>query len=157
MTTGRFFMVENPQTSKMWNQRHLLTVSLSAGVSWGTCDMCPDGMQDPVTGIPYKKSVSLLHHFEPSNICYLFRRCNRTREQRRPVEGMCPGHGSRTALTQVHPLQFCTTLARCVASAFWPHRDTLVNDATQTTFMEDLLAHLPDKELPQVDQFLQHH
>ena len=119
------------------------------------CDVCRYGMTDPVTGILYKKSVSLLRNFEQGCARYLFRRCDRTHETHQPVEGMFPGHGSRTALTQVYPRQFCTTLARCVADALWPQRDTLVNDATQTTFIEDLLAHLPDKALPQVDKFLQ--
>ena len=85
---SRFFVIENPFTSRMWNQPHLTALSNTPGVSWGTCYMCRYGMRDPVSRKYFKKSVSLLHNFPSGCMRLLFRRCGKTYQKHPPVEGM---------------------------------------------------------------------
>ena len=35
------------------------------GVAWDSAEMCMHGLKDPVSHLPYKKSVSLLHNLDP--------------------------------------------------------------------------------------------
>ena len=71
------------------------------GVTWDSTEMCMHGLKDPVSHLPYKTSVSLLHNLDPGVMAPVFLRCKRgetKHEEHEPVEGNCPGHGSRTKL-----------------------------------------------------------
>jgi len=60
---GRFFIIENPQSSAMWNLEDMLKLAASPGVTWVTSQMCSFGLKDPMSHMPMKKAMSFFHSF----------------------------------------------------------------------------------------------
>jgi hypothetical protein len=111
---GNYYMIENPESSRIWEVSHFQTVIRSCGGNWDTADFCMFGMRDPVSKLPYKKSDSLLHTSPTGIVLPLFRRCSKgqgkpAHAEHERIEESCPGHGSRTKLSQVYPMKFCSS------------------------------------------------
>ena len=107
---GKWFMIENPQGSKMWDLDEMVALAKANGVSWGTLDQCQYGLQDPGNGKPYLKPTCLLHNFDPDLAQFLWRRCARTHDHQ-VIEGATLGK-NRSAHAQIYPLRLCRAIAR---------------------------------------------
>ena len=86
---GRFFMIENPETSQMWSlpcMKELLNLS---GVSYGTAHMCAYGLVDPVSKLSMKKAMRLAHNFPPEVMEEFFQKCTKDHDHQ-SVVGHCP-------------------------------------------------------------------
>ena len=115
---GRYFIIENPWTSKIWFTKCFQRLLLKHAVTYGTLDMCAFGMRDP-NGYYYYKPTSLLHNFPEGVLNPVFKRCSNNSKKdpthyHQQLEGSAPGYGSRTKLAQVYPYRFCSTLIRCI-------------------------------------------
>ena len=115
---GRYFIIENPATAKIWFTKCFQRLLLKHAVTYGTLDMCAFGMRDP-NGYYYYKPTSLLHNFPEGVLNPVFKRCsNKSKKDpthyHQQLEGSAPGYGSRTKLAQVYPYRFCSTLIRCI-------------------------------------------
>ena len=107
---GRYFIIENPASSKIWYTKCFQRLLMKQAVTYGTLDMCGFGMRDP-NGYYYYKPTSLLHNFPEGTLEPVFKRCSNisndeTFHQHQPLEGSAPGYGSRTRLAQVYPYRF---------------------------------------------------
>ena len=105
-----YFIIENPETSQMWNTEPMLQLLAMKDVKRTTIHLCAYGLVDPVSGWAMKKPISLLHNMPMSIVHRLIRRCDGKHEHQR-ISGSSPGHGSRAVLSQAYPWQFCTRLA----------------------------------------------
>ena len=94
---GKFFIIENPETSSIWYIKVMKMLAQQFGVTWDTLDMCRFGLCDPVTKELMRKATSLMHNFPSGVLNPLFKRCkNReipNHHTRRQIQGHCPGHG----------------------------------------------------------------
>ena len=82
---GRYFMIENPETSQMWSlpcMKELLSLS---GVSYGTAHMCAYGLVDPVSKLPMKKAMRLAHNFPPDVMEEFFQKCTKDHDHQSVV------------------------------------------------------------------------
>ena len=119
---GRYFTIQNPETSKMWYTKCFERLMTYYMVGYGTLDMCAYGLMDP-TGYYYYKPTSLAHNFGNS-LDPVFKRCSngihglggvkKAYHWHQPIEGNSPGFGSRTKLAQVYPYKFCLSLVKAV-------------------------------------------
>ena len=138
---GRYFIIENPATSKIWFTKCFQRLLMKHAVTYGTLDMCAFGMRDP-NGYYYYKPTSLLYNFP------VFKRCSNTSKKdpthyHQPLEGSAPGYGSRTKLAQVYPYRFCSTLIRSIL----PLGNPRALYPTQLPLAVDLLGDLNLDEL----------
>ena len=140
-THGKYFIWEQPQGSQMWNLPGVVELACQPGITWDTLHMCMFGMEDPVTGLKYKKAVSLLHNFPVGVLTPIFKRCTEDHDHQ-VVEGNVKGHGKRTALTQVYPMKFCNLLARLLRD-FLSKTSFPSSSKEQSSLIEDILD-LPD-------------
>ena len=155
---GRYFVLEDPKTSKLWYQPCLNKLWKNPKVHTGDTDLCMHGMKDPVSKLPMKKSLTLMHNFVPGALDLMFLRCSTTNKkhhpEHQPVEGGAPGHGSRTKLTQVYPFGFCRRFARCLQGFFRSTKEPAVSsrhiEFVQSLFGEDIVQ----SEIRQLDQWL---
>ena len=144
---GRFFIIENPATSKIWFTKHFQRLLMKHTVTYGTLDMCAFGMRDP-NGYYYYKPTSLLHNFPEGVLNPVFKRCNSKskndpKHYHQPLEGSAPGYGSRTKLAQVYPYRFCSTLIRCILPlgnprALYPSQLSLAVDLLEDLNLDEL-------------------
>ena len=144
---GRYFIIENPATSKIWFTKCFQRLLMKHAVTYGTLDMCAFGMRDP-NGYYYYKPTSLLHNFPDGTLNPVFKRCsNKSKKDpthyHQQLEGSAPGYGSRTKLAQVHPYQFCSTLIRCILPlgnprAFYPSQLSLAVDLLEDLDLDEL-------------------
>ena len=87
---NKYFLIENPETSQMWNTESMTALSQMNGVRRTTIHMCAYGLVDPATGCAMKKPISLLHNI-PMNVFHrLIRRCDNKHEHQR-ITGSSPG------------------------------------------------------------------
>ena len=84
---GRFFIIENPATSKIWFTKHFQRLLTKHAVTYGTLDMCAFGMKDP-NGYYYYKPTSLLHNFPEGVLNPVFKRCNRRKFRSQTSDNM---------------------------------------------------------------------
>ena len=68
----RWFLIENPATSAIWQHKLFVEIMMLEGVTWDSTEMCMHGLKDPVSHLPYKKSVSLLHNLDPGVMAPVF-------------------------------------------------------------------------------------
>jgi hypothetical protein len=105
-------------------------------------------MRDPVSKLPYKKTMSLFHNLPPAQMAPLFKWCQHGNTkhhlQHETVEGTCPGHGSRTKLSQVYPTRFCTTSAMNILNVLYPGVGQTAS-RRQVHFVADLLECVGEK------------
>jgi hypothetical protein len=107
----RFFIIENPHGSAMWNLEGMLGLSSRRNVTWQLLHMCAWGLKDPESGLPYKKGMYLMHNLPAGSISPLFRLCKGD-HQHQIIEGSSPGHSTRSQISEVYPWRFCRQLAR---------------------------------------------
>ena len=58
----RYFIIENPETSQIWNTEPMSDIANMKGVHRSTVHTCAYGLKDPVSGMPMKKPMSFLHN-----------------------------------------------------------------------------------------------
>ena len=107
----RYFIIENPQTSRIWYLKCVQQLFSDPSVTWGDFHFCAYGLKDPESGLRSLKP-SLMHCLPPEVMRPIFRRCNSlVKHEHQPLEGNAGTFGSRTKLAQVYPYQFCQDLA----------------------------------------------
>ena len=150
---GRFFIIENPMSSRIWHLKCLCRLLGQSNVTWDSLDMCFFGMKDP-RGYYYMKPTSLMHNFGDGPLRPVFKKClNRTGgaehwgeywfHVHHPLEGNAKGYGSRTKLAQVYPCRFCSTLIRSML----PLGSLRSLMPAETVFLIDCLDEFSEKEL----------
>ena len=114
----RYFIIENPQTSKIWYAHCMQQVLSDASVTWGDCHFCAYGLEDPESGLRSLKPTSLMHCLPREVMRPIFRRCRNftssEKHQHQPLEGNAGTFESRTQLAQVYLYQFCQDLAHII-------------------------------------------
>ena len=143
---GKYFIIENPQTSRMWYTKSFQGLLKQYDVDWDTLHMCAFGMKDP-KGYYYYKPTSLMFNVPRDVMQVVFKTCpnrnsGKQSHQHETVMGNVPGYGQRSKLAQVYPYRFCKTLAVSLAHLLnrWQYgRSNMV--------VEDLLSELSDKEV----------
>ena len=112
---GRYFIIENPQTSRIWYLNCMQQLFSDPSVTWGDFQFCAYGLKDPESGLRSLKPTSLMHCLPPEVMRPIFRRCKNlsssVKHEHQPLEGNAGTFGSRTKLAQVYPYQFCQDLA----------------------------------------------
>ena len=51
----RYFLIENPQGSQLWNLSCILHLASFSGVTWQLLNMCAVGLKDRTSGLPFPK------------------------------------------------------------------------------------------------------
>ena len=100
---GRYFIIENPQTSKIWYLNCTQQLFSDPSVTWRHFHFCAYGLKDPASGLRSLKPTSLMHCLRPEVMRPIFRKCKNFTNQ--PLEGNAGIFGSRTKLAQVYPYQ----------------------------------------------------
>jgi len=59
---GKYFVIENPETSAIWNLEVIAKLLQQPGVCWDTFHMCAFGARDPVNHKAWYKPTSLQSH-----------------------------------------------------------------------------------------------
>ena len=143
---GRYFVIENPQTSRMWYTKSFQKLLKEYNVDWDTLHMCAFGMKDP-KGYYHYKPTSLMFNVPRDVMQVIFKTCpnrnnGRKQHQHETVMGNVPGYGQRSKLAQVYPYRFCETLAVSLARFLnrWQHGQL-------NMVVEDLLSELSDDEV----------
>ena len=111
---NRYFIIEKPETSQIWNTRLMQSLAEMEGVHRSTVHMCAYGLKDPNNGLHMKKPMSFLHNIPMSLFFDVVKTCPGT-HQHQQIIGSAPGHGSRAILSQVYPVPFCRQLAGVLA------------------------------------------
>ena len=57
----RYFIIENPQTSRIWNLSCMSQLFSDPSVTWGDFHFCAYGLKDPESGLRCLKPTSLMH------------------------------------------------------------------------------------------------
>ena len=129
---GRYFIIENPQTSKIWCLNCMQQLFSDPSVTWG--DFHPE------SGLRSLKPTSLMHCLPPEVMRSIFRRCKNStssvKHEHQPLEGNAGTFGSRTKLAQVYPYQFCQDLAHI-----------LLRHLTRSTSWRTFSNHSPSSRL----------
>ena len=112
---GKYFMIENLESSAMWALPLMKVLINLDGVSFGTARMCAYGLVDPVSRLPMRKAMKFVHNLPDENMVEVFKKCTKDHEHQL-VEGHCPGHGSRAVISQVYPELFCKAVAKTLSS-----------------------------------------
>ena len=145
---GRYFVIENPSTSRIWMTKQFQEINQIEGTMWRNTDFCMFGMRDPASGKYYHKRVSLLFNCPIAKVERLFRLCISTncKHDHEKVEGHCPGFGRRTTLSQVYPWSFCKAFSECMEQLIY---DTahVVEDPEHNSFIVDLFESFSSGEV----------
>ena len=114
----RYFIIENPQTSRIWFLKCMQQLFSDPSVTWGDFHFSAYGLKDPESGLRSLKPTSLMHCLPPEVMRPIFRRCENfsssVKHEHQPLEGNAGTFGSRTKLPQMYPYQFCQDLAHIV-------------------------------------------
>ena len=147
---NRYFVIENPSTSKIWTTRQFQEIANIPGTSWRNTDFCMFGMKDPASGKYYHKRVSLLFNCPVRMMERLFRLCTPAtcRHEHEKVEGYCAGYGRRTTLSQVYPVSFCKAFAESMEHLIGDTAHAV--DESQLTFIGDVIEPCSSGEVKQL-------
>ena len=114
----RYFIIENPKTSRIWKLSCVTQLFSDPSVTWGDFHFCAYGLKDPESGLKCLKPTSLMHCLPPEVMRPIFRQCTNftcsVKHEHQPLEGNAGTYGSRTKLAQVYPYRFCQDLARII-------------------------------------------
>ena len=66
----------------MWYQCDIAEILDHDGVTWGDLDMCMHGLVDPVSKLPYKQGMALVHNYPGGTLQPLFLKCNQAVDKR---------------------------------------------------------------------------
>ena len=109
----RYFIIENPQTSKIWYLNCMQQLFSDPSVT-GDFHSCAYGLKDPESGLRSFRPTSLMHCLPPEVMRPIFRRCKNStssvKHEHQTLEGNAGTFGSRTTGTGSY--QFCQDLAR---------------------------------------------
>ena len=72
---NKFFMIENPESSQLWNTEILVKLQEMSGVHKSVVHMCAYGLKDPASGLPMKKPMTLLHNIPLNIFAPVVKRC----------------------------------------------------------------------------------
>ena len=115
LSRGLYFIIENPQKSKIWTLKSIVELMNREQVTWNDLDFCAFGLRDPDTKLRSLKPTSLMHNLPPEVMRPIFRRCSnytkKEKHQHQPLEGNTKSQGSRTRLAQIYPYSFCHEMA----------------------------------------------
>ena len=115
---GRHFIIENPETSRIWYSQCMQQLFSDPSVTWGDFHFCAYGLKDPESGLRSLKPTSLMHRLPPEEMRPIFRKCKNftgsAKHEHQPLEGNAGTFGSRTKLAQVYPYQFSRDLAHII-------------------------------------------
>ena len=143
---GRYFIIENPQTSKIWYLNCMQQLFSDPSVTWGDFHFCAYGLKDPESGLRSLKPTSLMHCLPPEVMRPIFRKCKNftssVKHEHQPLERNAGSFGSRTKLAQVYPCQFCQDLAHILLR----HLQVKPLD-NEVYLLEDLSNHSPSSKL----------
>ena len=107
----RYFIIENPQTSRIWYLKCMQQLFSDPSVTWGDFHFCAYGLKDPESGLRSLKPTSL----PPEVMRPIFRRCKNfsssVKHEHQPLEGNAGTFGSGLNWHRVYPYQFCQDLA----------------------------------------------
>ena len=102
---GRYFIIENPQTPKMWHLNCMQQLFSDPSVTWGDFRFCAYGLKDPESGLRRLKPTSLTHCLPSEEMRPIFRKCKNStssvKHEHQPLEGKAGTFGSRTNLACV--------------------------------------------------------
>ena len=108
---GLYFIIENPQKSKIRTLKSIMDLMKHAQVTWNNLDLCAFGLRDPDTKLRSLKLTSLTHNLPKEVMRPIFRRCsnylNKEKHLHQPLEGNTKSQGSHTKLAQTYPFSFC--------------------------------------------------
>ena len=143
---GRYFIIENPQTSKIWYLQCMQQLFTDPPVTWGDFHFCAFGLKDPESGLRSLKPTSLMHCLPPEVMRPIFRKCRNftgsVKHEHQPLEGNAGTFGSRTKLAQVYPYQFCQNLAHIILR----HLKVKPLD-NEVYLLEDIFEQFTDKQV----------
>ena len=71
----RYFIIENPQTSRIWYLKCMQQLFSDPSVTWGDFHFCAYGLKDPESGLRSLKPTSLMHCLPSEVMRAIFRRC----------------------------------------------------------------------------------
>ena len=98
----RYFISENPQTSRIWYLKCMQHLFSDPSVTWGDFHFCAYGLKDPESGLRSLKPTSLMHCLPSEVMRPIFRRCKNfsssVKHEHQPLEGNAGSFGSRTKL-----------------------------------------------------------
>ena len=77
----RYFIIENPQTSRIWYLKCMQQLFSGPSVNWGDFHFCAYGLKDPESGLRSLKPTSLMHCLPPEVTRPIFRRCKKNPAQ----------------------------------------------------------------------------
>ena len=96
----RYFIIENPQTSRIWNLNCMTQFFSDPSVTWGDFHFCAYGLKDPESGLRCLKPTSFMHCLPPEVMRPIFRKCTNftcsVKHEHQPLEGNAGTYGSRT-------------------------------------------------------------
>ena len=124
---GRYFVIENPETSQLWTQKDLLELCESSNVTWGVTDMCMHGLADPKTNDRYHKSVCLMHNFPTGIFDPVFKRCDNSHNHQ-VVIGRLPDNTPRSIMSQIYPWRFCRLISKLIVQILSSSHSHLVHE-----------------------------
>lgn len=108
---NRFFLVENPQTSKAWKYHGILCLLLHRfGGKFAVGDQCCFGKRDPINHLPERKRTGWLSHSEIllNPVC---RQCTCPHGSHQQIVGN-NAWGNRASQAAEYPLGLCRHLQR---------------------------------------------
>ena len=97
---GRYFIIENPQTSKIWYLNCMQQLFSDPSVTWRDFHFCAYGygLKDPESGLRSLKPASLMHCLPPEVMRPIFRRCKNStssvKHEHQPLNGISTTHWS---------------------------------------------------------------
>ena len=71
----RYFIIENPQTSRIWYLTCMQQLFSDPSVTWQDFHFCAYGLKDPESGLRSLKPTSLMHCLPSEVMRPIFRRC----------------------------------------------------------------------------------
>ena len=122
ISKGRYFILETPEGSQLWNLACILRLAQELNVTWDLLNMCAFGLKDPESGLYFHKGMYLMHNFPSGVLTPLFRKCKKD-HQHQVIEGSVKGQ-SRASISEVYPYRFCRLLARLLNKFFYGHSHT---------------------------------
>ena len=122
ISMGRYFIIENPLGSQLWNLACILRLAQERNATWDLLNLCAFGLKDPETGLYYQKGLYLMHNFPAGVLTPLFRKCKQDHEHQ-VLEGSVEGK-SRASISEVYPQRFCRLLARLLHKFLYGHSHT---------------------------------
>ena len=135
---GRYFVIENPSASQLWRWSPVYQLTQNESCHFITTHLCMFGLQDPDSGLPYRKSLGLLTNLPTTILTPLEEKCHNHPEHQ-VVEGTLSNRQARSQFTQIYPWKFCRRFAACL-NKFFTERKRPMNPTQRRTRMTQYLS-----------------